>query len=200
MSQTMRRLRRDHANLSRLLTGLERQVAVMTRGDRPDWDIIQRILAYCLTYPDHHHHPLEDRLLARLQKKNPGAAAPFATLSAEHEELSAALRDFAAATEQVLQDATLPRAWFAGLAGKFVEAQRDHMRREEAGFFPNAERILEAADWAELDRNAASLPDDPLFDTPTAREFEALLTDIKAWEAAQLLGSGPDKPGAKLQS
>jgi hemerythrin-like domain-containing protein len=200
MSQTMRRLRQDHANHSSLLAALERQVAVVERDDRPDWDLLQRIVAYCLTYPDTHHHPLEDKVLARLQAKNPAAAAPFAMLSAEHRALSAELRKFAAATEQVLQDATLPRAWFAGLARNFVVAEREHMRLEEAGFFPDAERMLGPADWADLDRNADSLPSNPLFDRPTDREFTALLADIKASEAAQQPNSGLDKPGARRPS
>ena len=200
MSETMRRLRGDHANLSRLLTGLERQVAAMERGDRPDWDIIQRIVAYCLTYPDIHHHPLEDRVLARLGAKDQQAAAPFATLPAEHRELSAALRRFAAATEQVVQDAAIPRAWFAGLARQFLSAQREHIRREDTQFFPAAERLLGPTDWADLDKAAASLPGDPLFDRPADREFLALLNDIKAWESLDQPGPGPDGPGPKRPS
>lgn len=184
MSETMRRLRQDHFNLARLLRGLERQVAAMERGDRPDWDIVQRIVAYCLTYPDILHHPLEDRILARLSAKDQRAARPFAALLAEHGDLSAALRRFAAATEQVFQDATIPRAWFAGLARKFIGAERDHMQREEAALFPAAERVLSPADWADLDRAAALLPGDPLFDRPTDRDFLALLNDIKVWEAS----------------
>ena len=200
MSETMRRLRSDHANLSRLLTGLERQVAAMERGDRPDWDIIQRIVAYCLNYPDIHHHPLEDRVLTRLGAKDQQAAAPFATLPAEHRELSAALRRFAAATEQVVQDAAIPRAWFAGLARQFLAAQREHIRREDTQFFPAAERLLGPADWADLDKAAASLPGDPLFDRPADREFLALLNDIKAWESSDQPGPGPDGPGPKRPS
>ena len=200
MSETMRRLRRDHANLSRLLTGLERQVVAMERGDRPDWDIFQRIVGYCLTYPDLRHHPLEDQVLVRLRARDPEATAPFATLLAEHRELSASLRQFAAATEQVLQDATLRRDWFVGLARKFLEAQRDHIRREDSEFFPAAERMLGTADWADLDKSASSLPGDPLFDRPTNRQFLALLKDIKAWEAAEQRSSGSDRPRSKHPS
>jgi len=200
MSETMRRLRSDHANLSRLLTGLERQVAAMERGDRPDWDIIQRIVAYCLTYPDIHHHPLEDRVLAQLSAKDQQAGGSFATLLAEHRELSAALRRFAAATEQVVQDAAIPRAWFAGLARQFLAAQREHIRREETQFFPTVERLLGPTDWAALDKAAASLPGDPLFDRPADREFLALLNDIKAWEPSDQPGPGPDGPGPKRPS
>ena len=41
MSKILRRLHEDHANLWRILAILERQIAVMDRGDRPDLDIVQ---------------------------------------------------------------------------------------------------------------------------------------------------------------
>ncbi len=188
MSETMRRLRLDHANLSRLLTALEREVIAMEHSQRADWDIVSRIVQYCLAYPDLQHHPLEDQNLARLQNKDPAAAAPSAGLLAEHRDLSASLRRVAAAAEQVLQDATVPRDWFIGLIRTFVIAQRDHMRREESEFFPAAESAFGPADWAELDRIASGLPTDPLFGRPPNREYLALLSDIKASEAAQRRG------------
>jgi hemerythrin-like domain-containing protein len=185
ISSTMQRLRRDHANLSRLLTGLERQVAAMERDEGPDWDVIRRIVEYCLTYADLHHHPLEDQVLARLRTRDPTIAAPFLGLDGEHRALQAALRQFATATEQVAQDATIQRACYGDLARKFVAAQRDHIRREDQQFFPAAERGLAPSDWADLDRSSSSLPRDPLFDKPTDRQFQALLRDIGAWEAEQ---------------
>ncbi len=199
MSETMRRLRQDHANLSRLLTALERQVIAMERGDKADWDIVQRIVQYCLDYPDLHHHPLEDRVLARLRNKEPVAATPSIDLVAEHRELSASLRRVAAAVEQVLQDATVPRDWFISLVRRFLSTQRDHIRREESEFYPAAERALGATEWADLDRSASVLPVDPLFERPTNRQYIALLSDIKAGEAAEQRGSGPDGSRPKNQ-
>jgi hypothetical protein len=42
MSETLRRLRQHHDNLSRLLTALEHQVLAMEHGDKADWDILRR--------------------------------------------------------------------------------------------------------------------------------------------------------------
>jgi len=190
MSETMRRLRQDHANLMRLLAALERQVAALERNEA-DWDIVQRIVEYCLAYPDLHHHPLEDQVLARLRGKDPAAAKPFIGLETEHRELAASLRRLAAAIEQVLQDAAVPREWLATLARKFLSSQRDHIRREEAEFYPAAERALGNADWTDLDGSISRLPADPLFERPTNRDYISLLNDIKSWEAAASRGSGP---------
>ena len=92
MSKILRRLHEDHANLWRILAILERQIAVMDRGDRPDLDIVQGSIEYFLTYPDLRHHPLENRVLTRLQAKDPRASEPFTGLEAEHREQSETLR------------------------------------------------------------------------------------------------------------
>ena len=77
MSNMLRRLRQDHANVQKLLFILERQIAVLDRRERPDWEIIEGAIGYFLTYPDLRHHPTEDRILRCLQAKNPSAAAAF---------------------------------------------------------------------------------------------------------------------------
>src|SRR5579885_2872645 len=91
MSEILRRLHDDHVNLLRVLAILERQIAVMDRGDRPDWAIVHGVIEYLLTYPDLHHHPLEDGILKRLQATNPSTAEAFSGLLAEHREQSDAL-------------------------------------------------------------------------------------------------------------
>jgi hemerythrin-like domain-containing protein len=182
MSETMRRLRQDHVNHSRLLSALERQLVAMESGSTVDWDIVRGIVEYCLAYPDLHHHPLEDRVISRLMDSKPAAASTSLGLLAEHRDLSASLRRVAAAVEQVLQDATVPRDWFTSLIRKFLNAQRDHIRREETEFYPAAERALTPSDWADLDEAAARILPDPLFGSPTDRRYRALLSDIRAGE------------------
>ena len=134
MSELLRRLHQDHANSLRLLTMLDWQIEVMERGERPDWDIVQGVIQYFLTYPDLRHHPLEDQILARLCSRHPAAAEPFIDLEVEHRALSAKLRHVAATTEALLQDVAMMKAVYLDLLRDFVAAQRDHIRREEAGF------------------------------------------------------------------
>lgn len=98
---------------------------------------------------------------------------------------------------QVTQDATVPREWFVGIVREFLDAQRDHIRREDSAFYPAAERGLPAVDWAELDGGPACLPADPLFGRPANREYPSLLSDIKAWEAGEPHDSRPDRPRPK---
>jgi hemerythrin-like domain-containing protein len=183
MSQMLLRLRQDHANLQKLLFILERQMAALDRRERPDWDVIEGTIDYLLTYPDLRHHPTEDRILRRLQAKNPVAAEPFRNLDAEHREHAAALRRIAAATRHVLQDASMAREGYVRLLSGFVAALRDHIRKEEAGFFPAAERSLDAADWAQLEREAPDMID-PLAVDPVERRFAVLRRNLESWDAA----------------
>src|SRR5262245_48204606 len=186
MSQMLQRLRQDHANLQKLLFILERQMAALDRRERPDWDIIEGAIEYLLTYPDLHHHPTEDRIFRRLQAKNPPAAEPFRILDAEHREHAAALRRIAAATRHVLQDAWMAREGYVRLLSGFVAALRDHIRKEEAGFFPAAERSLDAVDWAELESEMPNMID-PLAVDPVERRFAILRRNLESWDAADRL-------------
>ena len=183
MSQMLRRLRQDHVNLQKLLFILERQIAALDRRERPDWDIIEGAIDYLLTYPDLRHHPMEDRILRRLQAKDSSAAAPFRDLDAQHREQSAALRRIAAATRQVLQDASMARQGYVALLSGFVAALRDRIRKEEAGFFPVAERSLDAGDWTELETEGPDIGD-PLTGDPVERRFAVLRRNLDSWDAA----------------
>ncbi len=181
MSNILRRLREDHANILRLLTILDRQIAVLQCAQRPDWDIVQGVIDYCLTYPDLHHHPLEDQILLRLREKAPEAAEPFSRLDAEHSALSEAARRMAAATRVVLQDSPMSRESYVELLRAFVAAQREHVQKEESSFFPAAERVLDAADWQRLNERAVSFID-PLFADGSEERFALLRRELAAWD------------------
>ena len=74
MVEMLRRLRQEHASMARLLDVLERQIAVFRDGEDTDYDIIEAIAGYCLTYPDLCHHPKEDLVYRALRAIDPEAA------------------------------------------------------------------------------------------------------------------------------
>jgi len=182
MPGALQRLHQDHVNLLRLMAVLERQLGFFDSGTRPDWDIVQGVIDYLLTYPDLRHHPLEDRILKRIQIRHPAAAQPFAGLEAEHRELAAALRRIAAATAQLLQDAAMAREGYSHLLRDFLAQQRRHLRLEEAGLFPLAEQLLDENDWQEVGSQTPGLAD-PLGD-PADHRFQVLRWQLAHWEAA----------------
>ena len=76
----------------------------------------------------------------------------------------------------------MARQGYVGLLFDFVVALRDHIRREEAGFFPAAERSLDATDWAELEREEPDISD-PLTGDLVERRFAVLRRTLNSWDA-----------------
>jgi len=183
MSDVLQRLRDDHAIVSRLLAMLERQTTALEQGERPDWDIIEGVVEYLLSYPDLRHHPLENKMLGVLRLKDPSAAEPFSELESEHREQSETLRRIAAATRLVLQDVSMARPAYIDLLRSFVAAQRNHARREEASFFPATERIFDAGDWSDINRQMSGIVD-PLSANQTEQRFAALRAALCSWDIA----------------
>lgn len=179
MSRLMDSLEWDHANLTRLLDTLERQVAVFDEARLPDYDIIRAIVEYCLTYPDTVHHPKEDLVFRKLRDRDPTAAARVGDLEGAHATLAVQTQRMASAVDAVLQDAAMSRATFDGLVRDFLAAYREHIAMEESQFFPAARAALTAADWAELDA-AAGGPNDPLFGDSVEARFKPLMDQVFA--------------------
>lgn len=173
----------EHRRLAVMLELIETEIGAFEAGGRPDYDLVQDILRYLLTYPDLVHHPKEDAVLRRLKEVAPDAAEPVGDLEAEHARLGTMLRRFHAAMHNVLVDQTLPRDWFAGLARDFVEFQRRHMQMEEVVFFPAARAHLGPDDWIAIEAEEPPAPD------PLARcvDFSDTAT-LKACLEEQLAG------------
>ena len=178
-------LHQDHANMAKLLDALERQIGLFNRTEQLDYDIVGGIVDYCLTYPDLYHHPMEDLVLEKLRRRAPEAAAGIGRLDAEHQQLAALTRRFAAAIHNILQEAEMPRDAIDGLAREFLETYRTHMRRENEVFFKAAADNLTEADWAEIAARMKPV-DDTLFGSPSQARFARLRDDLLAWDRSAI--------------
>jgi len=175
MARLIEELRRDHGNMTRLLDVLEGQVAAF-HGSAPDYDLIQSIVEYCLTYPDLCHHPQEDAVYKRLAARDPMSAAEVGDILAEHAELGELTRRLAAMLHNIVQEANVPRELFEALARDFIASYRRHIAREDNEFFPRALKALNEADWTALEA-AAPVPD-LLFGERVAERYRALYDRI----------------------
>lgn len=180
MADIIETIHQDHVNLAKLLDAAERQLAVFDAGERPDYEIIQGIVEYCLDYPDLYHHPMEDSILRRLRARDPVAAKAVGDLEAEHKDLKTATRRFAAAVEDVLQETEVSRDSFDVMARDFIARYRAHMRKEEEVFLPAAARALSANDLTEVEAEMGRR-EDPLFDADAGARFEALRKKLMEW-------------------
>jgi hemerythrin-like domain-containing protein len=181
MTDVIRILRREHANIFKLIKTLERQVAKLAKGEVPDDDIIEGIADYFLSFPDLYHHPKENLVFAKLRERDPAAASQVGDLQREHEEIAARSRDFATAARSVLDEARMPGKRFQQCAQDFIALQKQHMEKEERLFFPAALDALTPEDWEELEARMTD-QEDPLFGEQVGERYEALHANILQWE------------------
>jgi hemerythrin-like domain-containing protein len=166
----MARLRLDHARLSRVLREVEVQRARLGSEPVLARPVLVEALRYLVHYQHRHHHPREDRLYARLARVRGDLGAELRALGREHDHGAAHARTLAASLRR------LPPARLRGHSGErlaqklqaYVDATRDHMRREErAVIYAGVEPLLSAEEWRAL--AAEIVPDDPLGDAAHLR-------------------------------
>lgn len=166
--KTMDMLLQEHRNMGRLLDLLEGQLDILEKTEAPNYDLILEIIDYFRSFPDLHHHPKEDLIFKKLVKRDPGQAAKFGDLEAEHATCSDRLDEFARAVVITLLEAETPRT-FVGLARAFIDHERHHIASEEKVLFPAAMRSLTDDDWAELDTRSTRFKDPLLEDNAAYR-------------------------------
>ena len=171
----MQMLRREHNNTLALLDVLEYQIDLMNEARY--YEIIDRIIDYCLSYPDKYHHPKEDLIYEKLLARDPATAAIVGNLLAEHEQLAEKTHEVAASRERPNSEVTND-SLRRGL-GEFVDAYRRHILTEEQHFFSRSLKLLVDEDWDEIQAQITN-GDDPLFGDRIAERFQALHTYIHA--------------------
>jgi hemerythrin-like domain-containing protein len=181
MGTTLQRLREEHADMVRLLGAFEHQLAVFEEAGTPDYDIIDGVVEYCLTYLDLHIHPKEELILSALLVRDPRWAAEVDDLREQHRELAALVRRLAAAVRYVHLDAELPRERFSALARGLLRLYRRHMEAEEHLLFTDAVRTLTPEDWAAIDWQTSREP--AFLANAEIGRLELLRSCILAWDA-----------------
>lgn len=177
----------EHSAISAVLYTLRYLVRRMRdAGEEPDFPLLRAVLDYIVSYPDRWHHPKEDKFLFAAVRRRTNEGDPLiADLEREHalgypmiEQLKQRLIAF--------QDGEngAPAAFFE-LAGRYIELEWAHMRKEEDEFIPLAERVLPPEDWADIDR-AFRENDNPLFGIKPKEEAEKLYQRILALAPAPI--------------
>jgi len=197
MHEILQKLRQEHENIASLLNALERQVAEFERGHVPDYDVISATLEYFLDFPDLCHHPKEDLVFAKLRERAPAMVASIGDLHREHEELGARVCEFSTGLRAVLGEQGPPRRTFVQRAHRFIALQRQHLAREEANFFPAADKTLTAEDWADL-KARMTTGEDPLFGKNVTAKFDRLRRMILTWQAEDEAGDAGFEPRLSL--
>ena len=180
MSYAIEVLRKEHANMARLLALLEHQISRVERADGPDYELIKSIADYFADFPTSCHHPKEDIIYDKLREKNPDAAQAMGDLEDEHGAVADRLAELSQAIDNVLLEVEVSRERFCAVARRFIDDERRHMLMEERYFFPVALDALDDGDWAEIDARLKR-PADPLFDAIVEDRFRSLRQELLDW-------------------
>ena len=148
MSQAIADLRHEHDAILVALQILERMAERATRGESAGEDLAG-FLGFLREFVDRCHHGKEEGLLfpamARAGLAEHGGFID--ELHAEHVQGRELVRRMAEATSPPLQAAE-----FAAIAGVYVAHLRAHIDKENGVLFPMAERLLDNASLAALQR------------------------------------------------
>jgi hemerythrin-like domain-containing protein len=161
----------EHRHTARLLDALDHQLSVASRGGRIDREAVRSLMHYLTEHPDAYHHPREDAMFARLERRDPGLSKRIAAIERAHRTLAAAGKGLLAAAEREPGPAG-NEPELAARIGAYVRAQREHMTIEERDLFPRAQQLLDGDDLAAIDRDFRRVTD-PIFEASVRDAYAA---------------------------
>ncbi len=194
MSRTIEALKRDHANMAKLLEILESEILAIKVGKTPDYSLMQDIMRYMAQYSDRFHHPKEDLIFARLLKHDTAISDEVNDLIAEHILIGQAGREFAGLLSASSVDSVESREQLGASGFDYIRTLREHMSREEGKLFPTASVVLTEKEWQFIDA-AVDAINDPIFDDMTADDYQRLYRLITEQSESGRWAVGPGSSG-----
>ena len=150
-------------------------------GENPQlfFDVLRAMLFYIDEFPERLHHPKESELLfPRVAQAVPSVKAVLERLEADHingEKVVRELQHLLLAWE-LLGESRRPA--FDQQCKDYVDFYLEHMRLEETVILPEAEKVLTAAEWKEMDAAFAKNCDPLTGKYPPDRAYDRLFTRI----------------------
>jgi hemerythrin-like domain-containing protein len=144
-----------------------------------DTGLMALALDYVAEFVATFHHPKEDRYLFRLlRERAPETSASIDALSAQHQLGDRKLTSLRVRLEALQRRPSAERFHrFKADALAYIDFETMHATRESRELLPIAERVLTAADWAEIDA-AFAANDDPAFGDRPRQRFERMLSAL----------------------
>ncbi|KPK03954.1 MAG: hypothetical protein AMJ64_14665 [Betaproteobacteria bacterium SG8_39] len=169
----------EHRSIAVVLHAMEYLVREQRdHGTRINPAVFRAILYYLDVFPERMHHPKEeDYLFAAVRRKTSEADAVLDELRKEHDSGAHSIRDLEQDLLRYEEGGAKEFERFAAAVEQFVAGYRQHMRKEEDGVMPIARRVLNAQDWADINRAWAENRD-PLTGVETEKEYEQVLDRI----------------------
>jgi len=174
LPKVLRCLFEEHRHLAALMRALERKARQDGRLKVGDYYLMRDIVAYMHEYPDHVHHPTENRLFEKLLLREPFRKKALKCLRNDHEAVINETQNLLQLLDDAIGDMTEDREQAARLACEaFVTHQQEHMQFENQKLFPAAIGALSNTDWKQLEAHFAAAAD-PLFGRVVASRHRLL--------------------------
>ena len=175
--EVLNRLRDEHRNINGLLRILERQLASITRGDRPDYRLMYDITHYLSYYPDRYHHPYEDLLLSRLAELRPELSTAVTGIKKEHYQIASEGSRLRNLIGEIIDGLFVSRDELLQSGAAYVDCYRRHMQTEDDRLFTVMPVTLKPVDWVVL-VSAFHWQPVPVFSEEASREYQHLRDSI----------------------
>ncbi|MBB3330380.1 hemerythrin-like domain-containing protein [Halomonas campaniensis] len=149
-------LRRDHANMARMLHVLQLKQKTLATGERPNFQLVREVVDYILDYMEGFTLPLERLFSERLQEVAPESAELTERLATDYRAVKSRLSRLSNDLDMILMDAVVPMDRFADDLKAYLDAHLAYLRDERELLFP---LIREHFTEPDLDRLAEALPE-----------------------------------------
>lgn len=169
----------EHDALSAMLSSLHFLVQHYQRTQvAPDFHVLRSMLFYIDEFPEQRHHRKETELLFPLiRSRTDEINEALDKLDRDHVASERAIRTLEHALLKWEMLGEPRRAEFEQALLRYTELYRAHMALEEQSVLPVAQKVLQDADWTQLDAAFESNRDPLTGQTPEA-EYEALFSRI----------------------
>ncbi|MEL4177592.1 hemerythrin domain-containing protein [Roseateles sp. PN1] len=188
---TLKVIQDEHSALAAMLRTIPLLLAEQRRhGVLPDFGALRAMLFYVDEFPERLHHPKESLLLfPKLRARAPEVRGVLDKLDEDHRRGEHAIRELEHALLAYEMMGEARRAAFEEKAQHYVKCYLQHMEIEEREVLPLALKMLNNADWAELD-DAFAANQDPLAGHAPSQDYVQLFQKVLAALPAPL-GLGP---------
>lgn len=189
--QALQIIQEEHRKLWRVAITIDSVADELDAGSPLTPDFFNAVFDYIESFVDQAHHPKEDDYLFRLvRQRTDRAAATLAVLEADHQSGPTKLKHLRACLGRASQGACTE---FTAALRDYTQGLKEHIRIEERDLIPLAREVLNADDWAEIDR--AFLDNrDPLFGEEASEQYRELYHRIVAL-APESVGLGGHSAG-----
>nr|WP_246506084.1 hemerythrin domain-containing protein [Kistimonas asteriae] len=156
MSRLLDRLKNDHKHLKCLLDRLDQEMAYYRQDESrsPKLLVILDALDYIRTWPEHFHHPLEDRVFSMMHARStdPELRDVIDRVRAQHKNLEALTQKLGADFNAIVNDQVVPIETVMQDYRRYIDLQLEHLACENQFILPMIDACLLPEDIAIIDK------------------------------------------------